>query len=177
MLDLGFVRANLELVEKKLRDRGADPAALLGDFHRLDAERREKITQLEALQSRRNELSERVGALKREKQDATALMEEVRGLKDSIDAGQQSADAIDGQLRALLTRIPNLCRDEVPVGRGEEQNVEVKRWGTIPKFDFQPKPHWELGEKLGISISSAPPKFPARALPCTGATARSWSGR
>ena len=150
MLDLGFVRANLELVEKKLRDRNADPAALLGDFRRLDEERREKITQLETLKSRRNELSERVGALKREKQDATALMDEVRGLKETIDADQQAADAIDTQMRALLTRIPNLCRDEVPVGRSEEQNVEVKRWGTIPKFEFQPKPHWEIGAQLGI---------------------------
>ncbi len=150
MLDLGFVRSNLELVEKKLRDRNADPALLLGDFRRLDAERREKITQLETLKGRRNELSERVGALKRQKEDASALVEEVRGLKETIDADQQAADAIDTQMRALLTRIPNLCRDEVPVGRSEEQNVEVKRWGTIPNFDFQPKPHWELGEQLGI---------------------------
>jgi len=150
MLDLGFVRANLELVEKKLADRGMDPGAVLGDFRRLDEARRGKITQLETLKGRRNELSERVGALKREKQDATALMEEVRGLKETIDADQQAADAIDGQLRAMLTSIPNLCRDEVPVGRDERANVEVKRWGTVPEFDFQPSPHWELGEKLGI---------------------------
>jgi seryl-tRNA synthetase len=150
MLDLGFVRANLELVEKKLVDRGMDPGAVLGDFHRLDEERRQKITQLETLKGRRNELSEQVGALKREKQDATALRDEVRGLKETIDADQQAADAIDTQLRGLLTRIPNLCRDEVPVGRSEEQNVELKRWGTIPQFDFQARPHWELGEQLGI---------------------------
>ncbi len=150
MLDLGFVRSNPEMVEKKLRERNADPVALLGEFRRLDEERREKITQLETLKGRRNELSDRVGALKREKQDATALMEEVRGLKDTIDADQHAADTIDAQLRGLLTRIPNLCRDEVPVGRGEEQNVEVKRWGKLPEFGFQPKPHWELGEKLGI---------------------------
>ena len=150
MLDLGFVRANLELVEQKLRDRGVDPAVVLGDFRRLDEERREKITQLEVLKSRRNELSEHVGALKRGKQDATALMEEVRALKETIDADQQAADAIDAQLRPLLEKIPNLCRDEVPVGRSEEQNVEVKRWGTIPEFAFQPKPHWELGEQLGV---------------------------
>jgi seryl-tRNA synthetase len=150
MLDLGFVRSSLELVEKKLADRGMDPGSALGDFRRLEEERREKITQLESLKGMRNELSERIGVLKRARQDANALMEQVRGLKETIAADQQSADAMDAQLRALLTRIPNLCRDEVPVGRSEEQNVEVKRWGSVRSFDFQPKPHWELGAKLGI---------------------------
>jgi seryl-tRNA synthetase len=150
MLDLGFVRTNLELVERKLRERGQDPAALLGDFRKLDEERREKITRLETLKSRRNELSERVGALKRAKEDATALMEEVRSLKETIDADQQAADSIDEHMRAMLTRIPNLCRDEVPVGKDERENVEVKRWGTVREFAFQAKPHWELGPALGI---------------------------
>ena len=150
MHDLGFVRANPELVEKKLRDRGMDPAETLGDFRRLDEQRREKITQLETLKSQRNELSERVGALKRAKEDATALMEQVRSIKERIDEDQQSADAIDSQLRAILTRIPNFCRDEVAVGRDEKDNVEVKRWGTPPELTFQPKPHWELGAQLGI---------------------------
>lgn len=150
MHDLSFVRANLELVEQKLRDRGADPAELLGDFRRLDEERREKITRLESLKGRRNELSEQVGTLKRAKQDATALMEEVRGLKETIDADQQASDAIDEKMRAVLTRIPNFCRDEVPVGCDERDNVEVKRWGKLPEFAFQPKPHWELGAQLGI---------------------------
>ncbi|HEX4039566.1 MAG TPA: serine--tRNA ligase [Acidobacteriaceae bacterium] len=150
MLDLGFVRTNLELVERKLRERGQDPTALLGDFRRLDAERREKITQLETLQSQRNALSEQVGALKRTKQDATALMEQVRGLKETIDADQRASDAIDEQMRGMLTRIPNLTRDEVPVGKDERENVEVKRWGTPRDFDFVAKPHWELGATLGI---------------------------
>ena len=150
MLDLAFVRTNLELVEKKLRERGQDPAALLGDFRQLDAERRQKITELETLKGKRNELSDRVGALKREKQDATAVMEEVRSLKEKIEADQQAADTIDEQLRAMLTRIPNLCRDEVPVGKDERDNVEVKRWGTVQEFDFPAKPHWELGSALGI---------------------------
>ncbi|HEX4067470.1 MAG TPA: serine--tRNA ligase [Acidobacteriaceae bacterium] len=150
MLDLGFVRTNLELVEKKLRERGQDPAALLGDFRQLDDERRDRITQLETLKGVRNELSERVGALKRAKQDATPLMEQVRSLKETIDADQQAADLLDAQMRAMLTRIPNLCRDEVPVGKDERENVEVKRWGTVRKFDFQAKPHWELGAALGI---------------------------
>jgi seryl-tRNA synthetase len=150
MLDLGFVRNNLPLVEEKLRARGADPATLLGDFHSLDARRRTAITQAEQLKARRNELSQQVGALKKAGQDATAVMEETRTLKDQLDRLDTLAATLDEEMRQSLARIPNLTRDEVPAGRSEEENVVVKTWGAIPSFDFTPKPHWELGEALGI---------------------------
>ena len=85
MLDLGFVRGNLEVVEEKLRARGADPAILLGDFRTLDQRRREAITSAEQLKARRNELSQQVGALKRAGQDASAVMDETRALKEKLD--------------------------------------------------------------------------------------------
>ena len=88
---MGFVRGNLEKVEEKLRARGADPAALLGDFRALDQRRREAITQAETLKARRNELSQQVGALKRSGQDATALMEETRQLKEKLDELDKAA--------------------------------------------------------------------------------------
>jgi seryl-tRNA synthetase len=150
MLDLNFVRANLELVEKKLRARGADPAALLGDFRSLDASRREAITTSEQFKARRNELSQQVGALKKSGQDATALMDETRALKDQLDNLDSTAATLDDRLRQVLAGIPNLTRDEVPIGTSEADNVTVKLWGDIPTFDFIPKPHWELGEALGI---------------------------
>jgi len=150
MLDLGFVRGNLEKVEEKLRARGADPAALLGDFRALDQRRREAITQAEQLKARRNELSQRVGALKKAGQDATAVMEETRALKDSLDQLDKSAAELDEQMRLSLSQIPNLTRDEVPTGKSEADNVTVKTWGNKPVFDFEPKPHWEIGEGLGI---------------------------
>src|SRR5580658_8543287 len=150
MLDLGFVRGNLEKVEEKLRARGADPAALLGDFRALDQRRREAITQAEQLKARRNELSQKVGALKKAGEDATSVMEETRALKDRLDELDKSAGEFDEQMRLSLARIPNLTRDEVPAGKSEEDNVVVKTWGEKPKFDFQPKPHWEIGEALGI---------------------------
>src|SRR5580693_6975201 len=105
MLDLEFVRANLGLVEEKLRSRGQDPAELLGNFRELDVERRGKITRQETLKSQRNSLSESVGKLKRAGEDATAIMEQVRGLKETIDLDQSAVDAIDGEMRALLQRI------------------------------------------------------------------------
>jgi seryl-tRNA synthetase len=150
MLDLGFVRGNLEKVEEKLRGRGADPAALLGDFRTLDLRRREAITQAEQLKARRNELSQKVGALKKVGQDATAVMEETRALKDRLDDLDKSAAELDEQMRLSLARIPNLTRDEVPAGLSETDNVTVKSWGDKPNFNFTAKPHWELGEALGI---------------------------
>jgi seryl-tRNA synthetase len=91
-----------------------------------------------------------VGVLKKSGQDATALMDETRALKDTLDELDMTAAALDEQMRLSLARIPNLTRDEVPVGESEAGNVTVKTWGEKPSFDFEPKPHWELGEALGI---------------------------
>src|SRR5580704_1198482 len=137
MLDLSFVRANLELVEQKLRDRGQDPAALLGDFRALDQNRRERITEAENLKAQRNKLTEEVARLKKSGQDAGAVMDETRALKSRMDELEGAAHSSEEQLRAILTRIPNLTRDEVPVGKDERENVEVKRWGTVRQFEFQ----------------------------------------
>jgi seryl-tRNA synthetase len=152
MLDLQFVRTNLELVEEKLRARRADPAALLGDFRALDKNRREAITQSEQLKARRNELSQQVGALKKagKNDEATAVMDDTRALKDKLDALDKSAADLDEKLHQSLARVPNLTRDEVPVGTSEANNKTVKTWGELKKFDFTPKPHWEIGECLGI---------------------------
>jgi seryl-tRNA synthetase len=150
MHDLQFVRTNLALVEEKLRARGQDPAALLGNFAALDAERRERITEAETLKARRNALSEEVGRKKRAKEDATALMEETRQLKEKLEALDASASAVDEQLRGILASIPNLPHASVPAGTSEHDNVEQKQWGTKPHFEFTPRPHWELGEALGI---------------------------
>jgi seryl-tRNA synthetase len=154
MLDLGFARANLQLIEEKLRVRGADPAALLGDFRALDQSRREAITTSERLKARRNELSQRVGALKKagpaSSDAASALMDETRALKDELDELDKAAASLDEQLRLSLASIPNLTRDEVPNGTSEADNVTVKTWGEKPVMDFAAKPHWEIGEALGI---------------------------
>jgi seryl-tRNA synthetase len=150
MFDLGFVRTNLQLVEEKLRARGADPVALLGDFRALDQSRREAITTAERLKARRNELSQQVGALKKAGQDASAVMDETRSLKDKLDELDKTAASLDEQMRLSLASIPNLTRDEVPTGTSEADNVVVKTWGEKPAFEFEPKPHWEIGEGLGI---------------------------
>src|SRR5258708_2032774 len=119
MLDMGFVRANLALVEDKLRARGADPAGLLGDFRSLDQRRREAITQAETLKARRNELSQQVGAIKRAGQDATALMDETRILKDTLDEMDKAAAKRDEAVRLSPARLPKLTQEEDPRGTPE----------------------------------------------------------
>jgi seryl-tRNA synthetase len=150
MLDLNFVRGNLDVVEEKLRVRGLDPATLLGDFRALDAERRSRITQAETLQAQRNKLSQEVARQRKAGVDATALMDQTRALKQETEELERSAASAEESMRALLIAIPNLPQEGVPAGKGEAENVEVLRCGEPPVFSFAPKPHWELGESLGI---------------------------
>jgi seryl-tRNA synthetase len=153
MLDLNFVRNNLELVEEKLRARGLDPAALLGDFRELDRERRARITQAESLQAQRNKLSQEVARSRKAGGDTAqvaAVMDQTRELKQETEELERSAAQAEDAMRKLLAAIPNLTQDSVPLGKSEADNVEVSRWGKQPAFDFAPKPHWDLGEDLGI---------------------------
>jgi seryl-tRNA synthetase len=153
MLDLNFVRSNLEIVEDKLRARGMDPEALVGNFRELDQERRSRITQAETLQAQRNKLSQEVARSRKAGADAsqiTAVMDQTRELKQETEALERSAAEAEEAMRALLATIPNCTQDSVPAGKSEADNVEVMRWGQQPAFDFAPKPHWELGESLGI---------------------------
>jgi len=150
MLDLAFVRDHLPLVEEKLRQRGMNPEVILGDFHAIDLDRRAAITEAETLKAQRNKATEEIAKLKKEKQDATALINETKELREKISEAEKVAEEAGARLRNILTGIPNLPDDSVPVGQSAEDNVEVRRWGTPPQFDFTPKPHWELGEELGV---------------------------
>jgi len=150
MLDLNFVRERLSLVEEKLRLRGMNPAEVLKDFQNIDTERRQVITEAETLKAQRNRASEEIGKLKKSGQDATALMAETKNLREKIEELEKKVTDYETRLRHLLAGIPNNPHDSVPVGKSSDDNVEVRRWGTPPKFDFTPKPHWELGEQLGV---------------------------
>jgi seryl-tRNA synthetase len=150
MIDLAFVRANLALVEEKLRSRGMDPAVVLGDFAAIDRERRDTITAAETAKAQRNKVTEEIAQLRRSGGDATVLTEKNRDLKIRVENLEKSAASADEVLRKILQTLPNLPQDDVPVGKDEHGNREEKDWGEHPKFDFPAKPHWELGEALGI---------------------------
>jgi seryl-tRNA synthetase len=150
MLDLSLVRDHIPKIEAMLRDRGTNPDALLKDFRTVDAQRRQAINSAELLKAHRNRLSEEVAVRKRSGQDVSDLVAETKNMRVEIQELEKAAEEYDTRLSDILVGIPNIPHPDVPVGRDSEDNVEVRRWGTPPNFDFPPKPHWELGERLGI---------------------------
>ncbi len=165
MLDLAYVRANLPVVEEKLRARNMDPAVVLRGFADLDDRRRDAITRLETLKMWRNTLSERIAEVKRAGEDASPLMEQVRNSKGDIEAGQVEVDQFEGKLSELLQAVPNMPQDSVPIGKSEHDNRIEKVWDGNEKLTadgspdtaytpaapaYPPQPHWEIGERLGI---------------------------
>src|SRR5579862_5041503 len=150
MLDLNFVRDNLPLVEEKLRQRGMKPAEVLKNFAQVDAQRRQAITSAETMKAQRNRASEEIAKLKKSGQDASALIAETKALREQVEELGKAAEEYEVRLQQILIGIPNIPHASVPVGRTADDNVEVRRWGTPPKFDFAPKPHWEIGEQLGV---------------------------
>ena len=148
MLDLNFVRDNLELVKQKMRERGLGEE--LGGFETIDRERRKFLLEAEMRKARRNKVSDEIAALKKAKQDASGLIAEMKQVGTEIQEWDEKANKYDEQLQELLRTIPNLPHSSVPVGRGSEENQEVRRWGTPREFDFEPKAHWDLGPALGI---------------------------
>ena len=151
MLDLNYVRENLDKVREALHARGADTKAL-DDFARADEERRRTIAESDQLNAQRNTSSREIGALMKEgkKDEAEARRAEVSGLKDRISELDQARAQTEERMREMLSTLPNIPHSSVPIGADESANVEVRRWGTKPEFSFEPKDHVDLGTALGI---------------------------
>ena len=151
MLDLNYVRENLDRVRTALEQRGFAPA-LLDDFVRADAERRGVIAESDALNAQRNSASREIGMLMKEgkSDEATLRRNEVSELKERIAELDELRDQAEARMREMLSTLPNIPHESVPVGKDESANVEVRRWGTKPEFDFGPKDHVDLGTALGI---------------------------
>jgi seryl-tRNA synthetase len=148
MLDLKFVRDNLDLLGEKTRERG-----LRIDFEplrELEADRRRLLKEVEDLRQRRNTVSREIAARKQRREDAGDDILAMREVSDRIKELEQKMREGDEALRQQLYELPNLQDGTVPVGTDENENVEVRRWGSPPAFDFTPRPHWEVGEELGI---------------------------
>jgi len=152
MLDLAFVRDNQPAVEDMLRRRGMDPGHALGGFRTVDERRRQLITQAETVKARRNRLAEEIARLKKAGQTAAAgsIMEQAKLLREEGELLEKQASESDQELKSILVVIPNMLHESVPTGHSAEENVEVRCWGKRPEFSFVPKPHWELGEQLGV---------------------------
>ncbi len=153
MLDIKFVRDNLDAVKECMANRNAafDDEAFL----RLDAQRRELIASEEALQSERNTLSKKIGQLMKEgqREEAEATKDRVRAINEELDQAGEARQAVDDELRQLMLRVPNMTDASTPVGASEDDNPEIRRWGMPRDFaaeGFESKPHWDLGTDLGI---------------------------
>jgi len=150
MLDAKYVRENLDAVRAAMADRGEEWD--FATFVHLDEERRDLIGQVESRQARRNEASKQIGALMKDgkRDEAEALKEEVRLINEQIGAEDAHLAQVEAELEHLLLTIPNIPHESVPVGADETDNVEVRRRGTPPAFDFEPIAHWDLGPALGV---------------------------
>ena len=164
MLDLNFVRDNLPRVEEMLRQRGADPAAVLGNFREVDSQLRNATVEAEGSRARKRVLAEEFQRLKTEEKRLRAAglgllandeareknLSEQELIKQSQPRLDAAVEDFSARRLRILSGIPNMPHASVPVGHSAEQNVEVRRWGAPPQFDFTPKPHWELGAELGV---------------------------
>jgi seryl-tRNA synthetase len=148
MHDLNYFRDHLEVFAEMARKRNT--ALDLDAFRALDKERRELITTNEQRKAQRNKASDEIAKLKKEKQNADALIAEMKLVSDQIKKTDELVAELDVRQRDTLLTIPNVPHESVPYGTGADDNQEVRRWGVPPKFDFQPKPHWEVGERAGI---------------------------
>ena len=148
MLDIKFVRANPQIVEQALQKRGAKIS--LKDFLDLDAKRRDILYESEQLKNKRNVVSEEIARLKKEKQDAQQLILDMRDVSQKIKEFDEKIKVIEEDMQKIILSVPNIPCADVPEGLTEDDNVEIKKVGTPRKFEFEPLPHWDLGEKLDI---------------------------
>ncbi|MEQ9764856.1 serine--tRNA ligase [Streptococcus sp. ZJ151] len=149
MLDIKRIRNDFDTVAEKLATRGV-AAETLTELKELDAKRRQLLTKSEELKAGRNLASDKIAQAKRNKEDASEQIAAMQKVSADIKTVDTELADIDEKLTVIITTLPNTPHDSVPVGADEEENIEVRRWGTPRDFDFEPKAHWDLGEDLGI---------------------------
>ena len=148
MHELGYFREHLEEFKRMAENRGV--TIDFGGFRALDQERRERITAAERLKAERNKASEEIARRKKAGEDASALLAEMKRVSDEIKQADERISILDANLADFMLTVPNVPHSSVPVGHDASANVEVRRWGSPPKFDFTPRPHWEIAEGAGI---------------------------
>ncbi len=149
MLDMKFIRENMELVAESMKNRGLKSTAL-DDFEELDEKRRDILYNVEQLRHRRNVASDKIGELKRAGEDVTPMINEMKDVSDRIKEYEEKLKEVEEELEKILLGIPNIPHESVPVGETEDDNTVVRKWGKPREFDFEFKPHWEIGEELDI---------------------------
>lgn len=149
MLDIKMIRQNVAMVKEKLATRNVDEAKI-NEFVALDEKRRAELVKVEELKKLRNNVSGEIAQLKRNKENADDKIAQMKKVGEEIKASDEQIAKIDEELTAIATTLPNLPHESTPIGKDEDDNVEVRRHGSVRAFDFEPKPHWEIAENLGI---------------------------
>ncbi|MDT2797883.1 serine--tRNA ligase [Enterococcus cecorum] len=149
MLDIKMIRQNVAMVKEKLATRNVDEAKI-NEFVALDEKRRAELVKVEELKKLRNNVSGEIAQLKRNKENADDKIAQMKKVGEEIKALDEQIAKIDEELTAIATTLPNLPHESTPIGKDEDDNVEVRRHGSVRAFDFEPKPHWEIAENLGI---------------------------
>ncbi len=150
MLDINLIRNDTERVIARLNTRNGDYTQAIKDILRVDAERRELISTIENMKAQQNIESKKIPQMKKAGEDTTALMSELKEISAKISEGFAKIDELEKQQREMLLAVPNLPKEDVPVGTDDSENVEVRRWGEPRKLDFEPKAHWDIGADLDI---------------------------
>jgi len=171
MHDLSYFREHLDVFAEMAKKRGT--VLDLDGFRAFDRERRELITATEQLKAQRNKANDEIAGLKKDKKGADALIAEMKQVSERIKQADERIAQLDGQQRELLLTIPNVPHSSVPVGQSTADNKEVRRWGQPPKFEFTPRPHWEVGERCGILDLPAAAKIAGARF----AVYKSWGAR
>ena len=148
MLDIKFVRDHLDEVQKMLENR-CNPLKLDG-FKELEKKRREILSEVEQLKSKRNTVSKQISVMKKNGENADEIVKEMRAVGDKISALDGELKKIEEELRDIMLHIPNMPKDDVPIGKDDSENPEIRKWGTPKEFSFEPKAHWDIGEALDI---------------------------
>ncbi len=149
MLDIRYVREHLNDVIERLNKRGEDHSHLK-DLIKADEQRRSHIAEIETLKAKRNEVSKKIGAYKREGKDVEPLLKEVESGKEKIRELEEQLDEVEAYIRKTLLNTPNLPHKDIPYGKDDSENVELRKWGEKPSFDFEVKPHWDVAVDLDI---------------------------
>ncbi len=150
MLDIKFLRNNAEKVKEALRKRGDNIEDIIDRFLEIDAERRSIIRETEELRYKRNVVSQQIGKAQKEGMDVSKEKMEMQQVSKRIKELEGRLREVEGELNSILLAIPNIPHDSVPYGVDSNDNLEIRRWGEKPNFNFEPRPHWEIGEKLDI---------------------------
>ena len=148
MHDINFIRNNPVFFDNALKSRNLDPCA--NQIKKIDEEKRNTQTILQNILAEKNNLSKEIGILKSKKEDTSSAVKKVEKLKYQISNLKELEKIKDDELKAILTRIPNIPAKDIPSGSNERDNVEYKQWGNKPKFEFKPKKHFEIGENLNL---------------------------